>query len=59
MFIMGVGIAPQRAHKQPFCMVTNNSFNNLSGILAVFFFSQAEIFKDDLPICDVISFSVG
>ena len=37
MFIIGVGIAPQSAHKQPFCIVTNNSFKSLSGILAVLF----------------------
>ena len=27
---MGVGIAPQRAHKQPFFIVTNNSLSNHS-----------------------------
>ena len=39
VLIIGVGIAPQSAHRQPFCIVTSNSFNNLSGILAVFFFA--------------------
>ena len=35
IFIIGVGIAPQSAHKQPFCIVTSNSLSNLRGILAV------------------------
>jgi hypothetical protein len=37
--MIGVGIAPHKAHKQPFFIVISSSFNSFNGILAVLFFA--------------------
>ena len=58
---MGNGIAPQRAHKLPFCIVISNSFKSFIGILFVIISGFSRFFSHNkkLNLYDLELFAIG